>query len=58
MALRVKIIENIDPQVSRVTMEGVPVSAEKELSASEILKIYRRRCDLESELTVGRILSA
>ncbi len=49
MALRVKIIENIDPQVSRVTMEGVPVSAEKELSASEILKVYRKLCNLESE---------
>jgi len=50
MALVVKSVERIDPHVSKVNIEGEPVSAHKALSPNEILRIYRKLEALESQI--------
>jgi hypothetical protein len=50
MPLTIKDIEKIASQVSRVTMEGKPVSSKEELPVSVILQIYKDRENFESRV--------
>ena len=47
MPLAIRSIHPIDAQVSKLTMEGQPVSASKEVSVSDLWKYYQDQEDRE-----------
>jgi hypothetical protein len=49
MALKIKLIEELGHQVTKVTVDGQPVSAKKKVSVSDLWKFYRDREKQESD---------
>lgn len=43
MALKIRSIEELGGQVSKVTVEGQPISAKRSISVKELWEFYRDR---------------
>ncbi len=51
MALLIRSIQSMDKQVSKVVVQGEPLSASGKMSVAEVVEYYKKMSDQDGKLT-------